>query len=107
MAKILTIDEMLQVILRPYIYEDYSEQAPRMPRLEAERHLEEMEAAADKLARAIAKYLDIDYEPGSADFQDDAGGLCAAFNPKFPGQPLPAALVDLDVGGDWGAVEDG
>ena len=87
MAKILNIDDMLEAA-----------ENSEMPYLRM--HVNQVEEAANSLARALAAHLNINV--GTADWQGEAfGGTCAPFYPKFDGQPCPEEIDRGDEGGDW------
>lgn len=66
----------------------------------SEELINEVEAAATKLAAAIAKHYMI--QAGPAEHQGSAfGGLVASFWPSFEGQHCPACIDDGDPDGEW------
>jgi hypothetical protein len=83
MTKLLTLDEMLEILL-----------TLKHPAASACQIA--LEAIGSAMARRIARELQVD--AGSATFQGTAfAGTCAAFRPSFPGQPCPPTLADYDA----------
>lgn len=87
MAKILNIDDMLEI-------------ASEIPLPDYEDHKAAIEMAATALARALAKHYGI--STTFADFQGKAfAGTCAPFWGRYDGQPCPEPIDEADEGGDW------
>lgn len=87
MAKQLSLDEMLEVLLQC--------DQPR-----GEQYLTLVETLGCMLAADVAKALRV--TAGPATFQGTAfAGTCAPFFPAFEGQSVPALLATYDVDGEW------
>jgi hypothetical protein len=62
--------------------------------------INDIEAAVQRLADAVAKHYMI--EAGPAEHQGSAlAGLCVPFWPSFDGQHCPACIDDGDPNGEW------
>lgn len=61
---------------------------------------QELEAAADALANALAQHLGV-ITLGAHNEGMAYGGLAASFYPAEPGQKCPSVLLDHDTSGDW------
>ena len=86
MSKILTIEEMLEAAA-----------ASGLPG--QAQHAARLEAAAQRLADALARHLHI--RAGDATYEPGFGGLAAAFYPERDGQPCPPVIHAGDPSGDW------
>ncbi|APH74142.1 hypothetical protein [Aquibium oceanicum] len=82
MAKVLTVDEMIDVLDQINPDNTY--------RLE-------LEALADTIAKDMADQLGIATSGASYDL----GGTMATFKPAIPGQAMPDVLNNVDEGGEW------
>lgn len=89
--KQLTIDEMLSAA-----------QNSGMPGFKGLAQI--LTATADVLADALAEHLQI--ERGmEAEFLQGMGGICVAFGPSTPKQPIPEAIEPFDQSADWYPAE--
>jgi hypothetical protein len=90
MTKLLTLDEMLEVLI-----------AIGHPAADA------LQTATEGLATAMAQMIarDLDVAAGAASFRGTAfAGTCAPFRPSFRGQPCPESLTHYDSG-EWDEPE--
>ena len=65
---------------------------------------EEAEAVLDRMAELISDYTGISV--GDASYELGFGGLCFAFGPASPGDPLPVEIEHVDTGGSWGPEDE-
>lgn len=87
MAKILTLDEMLQVLIN-------------MGDPSAQAFKESLEATGTLMAQVIGERAGVAWRPAAFESVDLAG-TCSCFGPAMADEPVPAALEPFDRGGDW------
>ena len=87
MAKILTLDEMLEVAIEE-----------RLPSAGSFRAV--LEEVGSILANALGAHLKVDVSPNTFEGVD-LGGITASFKPLFEGQSLPKSLARFDPESDW------
>jgi hypothetical protein len=69
----------------------------RIDRPSYDRHVKALKTVGLAVAKELGNALGI--SPGIADYDD--GGLMVGFAPKYDGQPLPKAIKDFDLEGEW------
>lgn len=64
----------------------------------------EIENVMEKLAKAVAEKLGVEFNGVDVD-REEFGGICAAFGPAEDGQKCPERLLQCDPSSDWAIGE--